>query len=41
MTTTDYSELPRTASNWPLIALFGALAIGLAAAMRTRRAFRR
>jgi len=40
MTTTDYS-MPTTASNWPLLALFGALAIGLAAAMRTRRAFRR
>ena len=40
MTTTDYS-MPSTASNWPLLALFGALAIGLAAAMRTRRAFRR
>ena len=40
MTTTDYS-MPTTASNWPLIALFGALAIGLAAAMRTRRALRK
>jgi hypothetical protein len=41
MTTTDYSDLPSTASNWPLIALFGALAIGLAATMRARRAMRR
>jgi hypothetical protein len=40
MTTTDYS-LPRTASNWPLLALFGVLAVGLAAGMRTRRALRR
>jgi len=40
MTSTDYS-MPSTASNWPLLALFGVLAIGLAAAMRTRRAFRR
>jgi hypothetical protein len=41
MTTTDYSELPRTASNWPLVALFGVLAIGFAATMRARRAMRR
>jgi MYXO-CTERM domain-containing protein len=40
MSTTDYS-MPSTASNWPLIALFGALAVGLAAAMRTRRALRK
>jgi|SRR5688572_2388254 hypothetical protein len=40
MTSTDYS-MPSTASNWPLLALFGALALGLAATLRTRRVFRR
>jgi hypothetical protein len=35
------TEMPRTASSWPLIALFGALAIGLAAVMRGRRALLR
>lgn len=40
MTTTDYS-MPTTATNWGLLAVFGGLAIGLAAAMRTRRALRR
>ena len=34
------TEMPKTASSWPLIALFGALAIGFAGAMRTRRALR-
>jgi len=34
------TEMPKTASSWPLLALFGALAIGLATAMRTRRALR-
>jgi len=37
MTTTHYDTLPKTASNWPLVALFGALSIGLALVMRTRR----
>jgi hypothetical protein len=32
------SEMPRTASSWPLIALFGVLAIGLAGVLRARRA---
>lgn len=40
MTSTDYS-MPSTASNWPLVALFGVLALGAAATMRTRRALRR
>jgi len=39
MTSTDYS-MPKTASNWPLFALIGALALGLAATLRTRRALR-
>jgi len=39
MTSTDYS-MPKTASNWPLLALFGALALGLAATLRTRRTMR-
>jgi MYXO-CTERM domain-containing protein len=39
MTSTDYS-MPKTASNWPLLALFGALALGLAATLRTRRSLR-
>jgi MYXO-CTERM domain-containing protein len=34
------TEMPSTASSWPLVALFGGLAIGLALVMRTRRAFR-
>jgi len=34
------TEMPATASDWPLIALFGALAVGLAATMRARRALR-
>ena len=34
------TEMPKTASSWPLLALFGALAIGLASVMRTRRALR-
>jgi hypothetical protein len=34
------TEMPSTASSWPLIALFGALAIGLAGVMRARRALR-
>jgi len=40
MTSTDYS-MPSTASNWPLLALFGTLALGLAATLRTRRSLRR
>jgi hypothetical protein len=39
MTSTDYS-MPKTASNWPLLALFGSLALGLAATLRTRRSLR-
>ena len=39
MTSTDYS-MPKTASNWPLLALFGVLALGLAATLRTRRSLR-
>ena len=39
MTSTDYS-MPKTASNWPLLALFGAMALGLAATLRTRRSLR-
>jgi hypothetical protein len=34
------SEMPKTASSWPLVALFGALAIGLAGVLRTRRVLR-
>jgi len=34
------TEMPSTASNWPLLALFGALAIGLASILRARRALR-
>ena len=40
MTSTDYS-MPSTASNWPLLALFGVLALGAAATLRARRALRR
>jgi uncharacterized membrane protein len=36
MTTTDY-DMPKTASNWPLLALFGGLALVLAVTLRTRR----
>lgn len=39
MTETDYS-MPKTASNWPLLALFGALALGLAMMLRARRMVR-
>jgi hypothetical protein len=39
MTSTDYS-MPKTASNWPLFALFGGLALGLAITLRTRRVMR-
>lgn len=41
MTTTTYEDLPKTASSWPLAGLLGALCIGLALAMRTRRIFSR
>jgi hypothetical protein len=34
------TEMPKTASSWPLVALFGALAIGFAGVMRTRRVLR-
>lgn len=40
MTTTTYDDLPRTASSWPLAGLIGALALGLAMVMRTRRVLR-
>lgn len=40
MTTTTYDDLPRTASSWPLAGLFGALCIGFALVMRTRRVLR-
>ncbi len=36
MTQTTY-DMPKTASSWPLVALFGALAIGFAGVMRARR----
>jgi LPXTG-motif cell wall-anchored protein len=36
MTTTDYS-MPHTASSWPMLALGGLLALGLAGVMRARR----
>jgi len=39
MTETTY-DMPKTASSWPLVALFGALAIGLAGLLRARRATR-
>lgn len=35
---TPSPEMPSTASSWPMAALFGGLAIGLALVMRTRRA---
>jgi hypothetical protein len=35
------TAMPHTASSWPLIALFGAMAIGLAGVMRTRRVLRK
>ena len=35
------TPMPKTASEWPLVALLGALAIGFAGVMRTRRAFGR
>jgi len=39
MTETNY-DMPKTASSWPLIALFGSLSLGLALVMRTRRTIR-
>jgi hypothetical protein len=36
MTTTDYS-MPHTASSWPMLALGGLLALGLAGVLRARR----
>jgi LPXTG-motif cell wall-anchored protein len=39
MTETHY-DMPKTASNWPLLALLGALSLGLAGVMRTRRELR-
>jgi len=39
MTETNY-DMPKTASNWPLVALLGVLSLGLAGAMRTRRTLR-
>jgi hypothetical protein len=41
MTTTTYEDLPKTASSWPLAGLLGALCIGFALVMRTRRSFGR
>ena len=41
MTTTTYEDLPKTASSWPLAGLLGALCIGFALVMRTRRSFSR
>jgi hypothetical protein len=38
-TETTY-DMPKTASSWPLVALFGALAIGFAGLLRARRANR-
>ncbi len=40
MTTTDY-DMPKTASSWPMLVLFGVLALGLALTMRARRFVRR
>lgn len=39
MTSTDY-DMPKTASSWPMLALFGGLALGLALTLRARRAVR-
>ena len=36
MTTTDY-DMPKTASSWPMLALYGVLALGLAVTLRARR----
>jgi hypothetical protein len=36
MTTTDY-DMPKTASSWPMLALYGVLALGLALTLRARR----
>jgi hypothetical protein len=41
MTTTTYEDLPKTASSWPLAGLLGALCIGFALVMRTRRSLSR
>jgi len=41
MTTTTYEDLPKTASSWPLAGLLGALCIGFALVMRTRRSLGR
>jgi hypothetical protein len=41
MTTTTYEDLPKTASSWPLAGLLGALCIGFAMVMRTRRSLSR
>ena len=42
MTTTTYEEpLPKTASSWPLAGLLGALCIGFALMLRTRRSLSR
>jgi len=41
MTSTTYDTLPKTASSWPLLALFGALSLGFAGILRARRAFDR
>ena len=35
--TETHYDMPKTASSWPLVALFGALAIGFAGVMRARR----
>ena len=39
MTETTY-DMPKTASSWPLVALLGALSIGLAGLLRARRSTR-
>ena len=39
MTTTDY-DMPKTASSWPMLALYGVLALGLALTLRARRIVR-
>jgi hypothetical protein len=41
MTTTTYEDLPKTASSRPLAGLPGALCIGYAMVMRTRRSLNR